>query len=242
MGRDAGAAVTLLGERLRHRSRHAFDQAVRDAVMEGSAGDAELAAAMGDVPASRQVEIAAALGDARGDAGPVALRGILRASAQRDVSCAALLALAKRCGADASAELASALASRDSVVKRYAMLGLAGAGDDRAWEEAFGRLKQLLRRSGPPPSLSPRFLSVQSPVAAAICYLGRHLDGPGGNRTVRLVRELRSRWEQIGSGEKQWLAQVWPGCAPGPDESEIPAPDGPRLQQWIRDPLLKPIF
>ena len=234
--------VTSLGERLRHRSHTSFDQAVRDAVLEGPGGEAELAVALGDVPESRRVEIAAALGDARGDAGPAALRRILEAPAQRDLTCAALLALAKRCATEATADLASALASRDGVVKDYAMLGLAGAGDDTAWDEAFGRLKQLLRRPGPPATLNLRFLSVQSPVAAAICYLGRHLDGPGGHRTVRLVGELQDRWDYVGSGEKQWLAQVWPECTAGRNASAIPAPDGRRLQQWIRDPLFKPIF
>lgn len=234
--------MKLLGEGLRNRNRQVFDQAVRDAIMAGPEGGAALGDALDDVTGSRQVEIATALGDAQGEAGPAALRTILRSPAQRDVICAALLALAKCCGPDATIELASALASRDNAVKDYAMLGLAGAGDDRAWDDAFGRLQQLLRRSGPPPSLNPRFLSAQSPVAVAICYLGRHLDGPGGDRTVRLVRELRERWEQVGSGERQWLAQEWPACAPGPDESGVPTPDSLRLQQWIRNPLFKPIF
>lgn len=235
--------MTTLGERLRHRDQRVFDEAVRAAVVEGPPGEAELIAALADGPESRQVFIIAVLGDAQGDAGPAALRNVLSTSTRRDVLCAAVLALAKRSGPDASADLASALASRDTAVKNYAMLGLAGAGDDRAWDAAFIRLKQLLRRPGPPPSLRPQFLSVQSPVAAAICYLGRHVDGRGGSRTIRLVRELREHWDHIGSGEQSWLAETWPAFAPGgPDEADIPEPDGQRLQQWIRDPLFKPVY
>jgi hypothetical protein len=234
--------LTSLGERLRHRNWQVFDEAVRDAVAEGEPGEAELVMALADSPETRQVAIVAALGDTRGDTAPAALRKVL-SSTKRDVLCAALLALAKRSGPAASADLASALAGRDSAVKNYAMLGLAGAGDDRAWEAAFNRLKQLLRRPGSPPSLKSQFLSVQSPVAAAICYLGRHLDGQGGSRTIRLVQELRGHWAQVGSGEQGWLAEVWPTCAPGgPDGADVPEPDGQRLQQWIRDPLFRPLF
>jgi hypothetical protein len=181
-------------------------------------------------------------------------RHVLSTSTKRDTLCAALLALAKRCGPDATADLAAALASRDSAVANYAMLGLAGTGDDRAWEAAFTRLQHLLRRPGPPPSFRPQFLSAQSPVAVAICYLARHRDnrdnrespdspsGPGGNRTTRLVSELRDHWDGVGSGEREWLAQTWPTCAPGgPDQDEILPPDARQLQLWVRDPLFKPI-
>jgi hypothetical protein len=236
--------VTSLDERLRRRSWKVFNDAVRDTVMEAPLGEVALVAALDDFAKSRQVAVVAVLGDARGTEGPSALRKILSSiGVSRDMRCAAALALAKRCGTDASADLARALFRRDGVVKQYAVMGLAGAGDDRAWEQVFTRLKQLLRQPGPPPRFSLEYLSLQSPAATAICYLGRHLDGAGGDRSVRLVRELRGCWERLGSAEQEWLNQIWPGSAPsGPHESEVEPPDKERMERWIRDPLFGPVL
>jgi hypothetical protein len=236
--------VAPLGERLRHRELKIFYEALRDAVVEGPPGEAELVGVLGDLPASRHVAAVAVLGDAQGSEGPAALRKILKApGASRDVRCAAVLALAKRCGQDASADLAQALSSRDGVVKDYAMLGLAGAGDDRAWDQAFARLRKILRRPGPAPGFSLEHLSLQSPIAVAVCYLGRHVDGTAGERSVRLVRELRERWDHLGRAEQEWLAGMWPACAPGgPQVAEVRPPDGAGLESWIRDPLFRPVY
>ncbi|TQJ92599.1 hypothetical protein [Streptomyces sp. SLBN-31] len=235
--------MASLRERLRHRKTEVFEGALCDAVMDGPAGEAELVAALNDLPLSRHVSVVAVLGDAQGSAGPQTLRHILSAEGMsRDMRCAAALALAKRCGPGASADLAQALAARDAVLKNYAMLGLAGAGDDSAWDQAFVRLRQILRRSGPPPGLRLQYLSVQSPVASAICYLGRHLDGAGGERSVRLVGEVRNHWDRLGTAEQVWLTEMWPGCVPdGPPAVAVLPPPGRRLQSWIRDPLFGPV-
>ncbi|MCX4580750.1 hypothetical protein OHB41_48095 [Streptomyces sp. NBC_01571] len=235
--------MASLGERLRHRKAEVFEDGLREAVMEGPVGEAELVSALADVPRSRHVSVVAVLGDAQGVEGPQVLRRILAADGMsRDTRCAAVLALAKRCGPQASADLVQALSSTDATVKNYAMVGLAGAGDDQGWEQAFVRLKQILRRPGPPPGLNPRYLSVQSPVAAAVCYLAGHLDGAGGERSVRLVGELRDHWDRLGAAEQEWLTDMWPGCVlEGPPAGEVLPPDSGRLQAWIRVPLFGPV-
>ncbi|MFF4055507.1 hypothetical protein ACFYZ8_06025 [Streptomyces sp. NPDC001668] len=235
--------MASLKERLRHRKTEVFEGALLDAVTDGPTGEAELVAALDALPQSRQVSVVAVLGDAQGSAGPPALRHVLTAEGMsRDLRCAAALALAKRCGPGASADLAQALAARDAVLKNYAMVGLAGAGDDRAWDQVFVRLRQILRRSGPPTGLRLQHLSVQSQVASAICYLGRHLDGAGGDRSVRLVGEVREHWDRLGTPEQVWLIEMWPGCVPdGPPAGEVLPPEGRRLESWIRDPLFGPV-
>lgn len=228
------AVVTSLGERLRSRRWDTFDAAVREAVAGGPAGEAELVAVLDEVAAARKVVVVAALGDADGPAGPAALRAVLGAERHQDLVCAAVLALAKRCGADASADLLTALSNRHAAVKDYAVAGLAGAGDGRAWEEVFARLRQLLGQA------ASRSADLKSaPVAAAICYLGRHLDT---DRGARLVAELRRRWTRLDAAEQDWLTGLWPEVAPGgPAEDGVPPPDPAVLQDWIRHPLFQPI-
>jgi hypothetical protein len=133
--------MSALAEQLRDRDMRTFDQGVRPAVAAGLEGDRELARVLPELPRTRAIIAAAALGDASGGAGVDALaRAWREPSASRDLRCAALLALAKREYEGASAELADGLAYPDGVVKGYAMIGLAGFGDDRAWDAALDRL------------------------------------------------------------------------------------------------------
>jgi hypothetical protein len=83
---------------------------------------------------------------------------------------------------------------------------------------------------------------VQSQAAAAVCYLGRHLDGAGGDRAVRLVAELRDRWDRLSAAEQAWLAGLWPQCAPdGPAAGEVAPPQARRLESWVRQPFFGPV-
>src|SRR5688500_11960650 len=107
-----------LNERLLSAHFRTFNDALYEALRSGDAGDAALGDTLLAVTKDRRVSIAAALGDMKGDAGTAALRiAIDVPGASRDLRCAALLALAKRCGASASADFARHLASSDSVVK-----------------------------------------------------------------------------------------------------------------------------
>jgi hypothetical protein len=102
--------------------------------MEGPTGEAHLVPMLDSLAGAKKVMAVAALGDAQGDQGSAALRGLL-AVPQRsvDLRCAALLALAKRDGADASDVLAAHLTHTPAAVPQYAIIGLAAVGDDRAW-------------------------------------------------------------------------------------------------------------
>ena len=127
----------------------AFERAVQDAVAAGEAGERALADALPRLGRERQVVVAAELGDTGGHAGNEALRdAVLTGAVSQDLQCAALLALAKRRGTAATADLLASLASRSGAVKSYAVIGLAHVGDDSAWEPMFHRLEQLLDHHG----------------------------------------------------------------------------------------------
>jgi len=179
-----------------------------------------------------KVVIAAYLGDLRGDDGVAVLRRTADTvgPGSRDLRCASVLALAKRCGRDATPWLRYALASSDGAVKDYAIIGLAGAGDDDAWDEVFGQLRALLRRR--------RRAQGQSEVAMAIAYLAQHLDDAARRRT--LVEFIRKHWVTI--KEAEWFDAHWPEARPeGPAADLVGAPDAERIRAWAREPLFTPL-
>jgi hypothetical protein len=124
-----------------------FDTAVKDAVMDGPPGEVLLIEALPKLPGHRRTRVIAVLGDAQGPRGIHALRTVLaEAGLDTDSTCAALLALAKRAGVDASADLAAHLAHASGSVRGYAILGLAVVGDDRARTQALSLLIRTLDR------------------------------------------------------------------------------------------------
>jgi hypothetical protein len=249
LGQHAQVSTKSVGLRLRTSSDIDFRAAVLEAVEGGRDGEHELVAVLDEVSRDRKVMITAALGDCQGPAGRAALRSVLKASGphSQDLCCAALLALAKRCGADATTDFAFGLSSRLAVVKGYAMIGLAGAGDGRAWDPAFDRLRVLLRR----PSLYREERAVpRSFMATAVvwnvAYLAQHLEADE-DRPQRLVGQLWRRWHQMNNEEYAWLDEFWPDVSserPWPalsPDSPLPAsiglPDPRRIRAWARDPL-----
>ena len=221
-----------LNERLLSTHYRTFIDALQECMRSGDAGDASLADALPVVTKDRRVMIAAALGDMRGDAGSEALRkAIDDPGASRDLRCAGVLALAKRCGASASADFARHLASSDSAVKRYAMHCLAGAGDDRAWDPALKRLDQIVDR--------PRInANDPSEVAIATGYLARHVLATGSSRSTTLITWIREHWDVLTADERRWLGKHWPGCAPtGGEPASVPPADAEAIRQSVRGPL-----
>jgi hypothetical protein len=221
-----------LNERLLSRHYPTFIGAVGECVLAGDPGDSVLAAALPSVTKDRQVTIAATLGDMRGDAGTEALRKAMASpSASRDLRCASVLALAKRCGASASADFAQALASSDFVVKSYALRCLAGAGDDRAWDAVLKRLNHLVGQ----PRENSRDLT---DVAIALAYLARHVAAAGSSRSITLVTWIRAHWDRLTTVERQWLGDHWPGCVPtGAEAASVAPPDAESIRQAVRGPL-----
>lgn len=210
---------------LRSRNYDAFDGAVRAAGTLGAAGDALLAAVEG-LDRYRAVSVAAALGDVEGPHGGAVLRRMLaaRGTGTADLRCAALLAVAKREGAHASAVLAEALDDAVSAVRDYAILGLAAVGDGRACDTAFARMKAMLARRR---TREHR----PSAVTLTVTYLLRHTDGDGG-RAAAAMPLLRQRWWRLFDSERAWFAEHWPTLTPdGPDAPELadPAPMQRRL-------------
>jgi hypothetical protein len=199
--------------------------------------DALLAQMLDAARYSDNVEIAAQLGDLRGDAGTAALRRAVSATGPqtRDLRCAALLALAKRCGPDATPWLRDALEARDSAVKDYAIIGLAGAGDDRAWNQVADRLRTLVRRAS-------KTEWPASEVLMAFAYLARHL-GANTERRRELVNLVRKNWSTRRVDEQHWFDRYWPDAAPGgPSAENVGPPDADAIQAWARDPLFGPVL
>ena len=217
-------------EEMRAASWESFVSGVKDALATGEAGEAVLAEVVTSASKDRQTFVAAALGDGRGKAGTVALRTLLQDDrTPRDLRCVAIVSLVKRCGIEASDDLALAVRHRDDTVQDYAVRGLAVAGDDRAWDEVLGRMQRLLRR--------PRrahFLEPPSDVGAAVCYLAWH-SGPLGDRTLRLVSAIRESWTRLHTEEQEWLRAIWQECAPtGPEPELVRVPDGEYLADLAR--------
>ncbi|SCF26580.1 hypothetical protein GA0074696_3918 [Micromonospora purpureochromogenes] len=195
--------------------------------MEGPPGEARLIGMLRSLHGFDKVMVVAALGDAQGDGGIPALRNLL-AVPQRsvDLRCAALLALAKRAGAEASDVLAAHLTGVPAAVADYAIIGLACVGDDRAWSEVYTKLRRQLDR--PPPAVQPREITPglkQFQALLTIAYLARHLNGSPAERIPRLVATLRSRFDRLHQVEQDWLSEHWPAIAPGgppPDQLTRP--------------------
>jgi len=198
--------------------------------------DALLAQMLDVARYSDNVEIAAHLGDLRGDAGTAALRRAVSATGPqtRDLRCASLLALAKRCGPEATPWLRDALEASDSAVKDYAIIGLAGAGDDRAWSQVADRLRTLVRRGSKTEWRA-------SEVLTAFAYCARHL-GDDRERRRELVDLVRNHWSRRSVDERHWFGEYWPQAAPGgPTAESVRPPDADAIQSWARDPLFDPL-
>ncbi len=179
-----------------------------------------------------KLTIAAHLGDLTGASGDAALRRAIRTSGpgSRDLRCASLLALAKRVGVLATPDLLVGLAAADAAVKDYAVIGLAGAGDDEAWVQVREYLRAVLRRK--------RRAHGQSEVTTALAYLARHASD--ASRRSELVAFIRRNWEAI--DEAEWFAHLWPDADPdGPNVDAVTAPDGAAIQDWVRQPLFRPL-
>jgi hypothetical protein len=230
---DAALVEDALAADLRGRSADRFELAVGRAVELGAAGEALLVDALGSTAGWRRVAVAARLGDATGPRGPAALRDLLGVTGPgtRDLRCVALLALAKRLGADATQDLADALVISDPGVHDYAGVALAKVGDDRAWESVLAGLSTLLQRRGRRSAWPPR-------ASWEIGYLARHADS---ERLTRLVSTLRASWAGLTEAEREWLEVQWPEVAPGGTSAgEVPAPDVGRLPAMY-DALFEPL-
>jgi hypothetical protein len=210
-------------------ARGSFDTMVKDAVMEGPSGEARLVGMLGSLRGAEKVMVVAALGDAQGEQGVPALRGLLAARPRSvDLRCAALLALAKRAGAEASDVLAAHLVGVPAAVADYATIGLAAVGDDRAWPQVHARLQRQLGQR-PAPVIQPAQIIMgvnQFEVLLTIAYLVRHLGGSPTERIPQLVATMRSGFDRFYRVEQDWLNQHWPGIAPdGPASDQIAPPD-----------------
>ena len=200
--------------------------------------DAELVPRLSRARGFDRVVLAASVGDAEGETGPQALRSLLLESGtgSSDLKCAALLALAKRCGEEASGDYKVAFDDKDSGTRDYAVLALAAFGADGHWDRVADRLAKTLARRDRTPG-------EPSNVVLMIIYLARHA-GSQPERVRTLAGLLRKRWERLHlDEERQWVLRFWPEVAPTDSPaSAVSPPDGQAMQRWIKDhPLFEPL-
>lgn len=211
--------------------------------------DAELVGRLSSAQGWRRVLLAAQLGESTGESGPAALRGLLTVTGPgtSDLRCAALLALAKRCGSAAHEDYVTALASKDAATRDYAILALSAYGRDGVWDDLQRRLTNTLkrpnRRSSSPPS-----------EVLMVIYLCRHAAREPGRLTT-LVQTLRHHWAALDPGfdeedddgdehdvgeNTEWLQEFWPDVTPdGPPPTAVTTPGVAAMERWVRDqPIL----
>jgi hypothetical protein len=196
--------------------------------------DSELALALERTKGAPAGALIVHLGDVRGPDGDRALRSLLDEGQPlpRDTRCAALLALAKRTGAAATPWLRAALRAPDGVVKDYAVIGLAGAGDGDAWDDVEGLLRHRLTKPRRDRSLG------RDPVLMAVAYLGQHV-GTDADRLRRLAVLVEALLAQGDSRQRAWFSTYWPSAL-DPVGAAVSPPDAATLRAWARSPLFEP--
>lgn len=214
--------------------------AIVDAITGGERGEQAIINRIRNGPRRDLPLVIAALGDCTGPSGTALLKELAsQDAADEDLRCAALVSLAKRAGSDASAILATALSSRRSAVKDYAIAGLAAVGDDRVWNEVLERLKKILGRE------SRDYVAVPpTDVQYGAVYLGRHLE-TDATRSSRVVRLMHRRWHVLHRSERSWFDEFWPQCDPegvALEAESTDLPDSRRLSEWARSNFLRPAF
>ena len=154
-----------------------------------------------------RVFLAAVLGDASGGGGIDELRACTRETGPHtvDLRCASLLALTKRIGSDATADLRAALADRNRAVRDYALTCLAARGDASAWDTVLIELARRIKASS-----KGHHDGANEP--DAVYYLVRTAD-PDGH--LRLGELLKKSWGRLMPEFKELLISFWPSLAPG---------------------------
>jgi hypothetical protein len=221
------------------------EEGLRDAVLRlsasGAARDDQLLRRYDSAAGRDKDSIMVALGDTPGHLGVRLLQDVVGdRTAPTDRRCAAVVALAKRIGADASGILRECLQDDDDEsVRSYAIQGLAAVGADGAWAEVLEIFQAAIVEQVPIPpfGIAWETLSLQSTVLPMICYLGRHLGVPGrGERVTKMVRE---NWSHLYTSEQRWFDEFWPECNPERPDRGSAHPDPRALSEWARQPLLE---
>ena len=176
---------------------------------------------------SRLVErlmLAKALGDATGEAGLRALREAAHVTGPgtANLRCTSLLSLATRFGPGVTPDLQMGLDDPSPDVRYYALIGLAGVGDERAWDAVFSLLQRRLKR----PNVSKR---TEGQELQAFCYLARHLDK---ERADAVAKVLKHAWPRMLPELKVEFIDLWPGIPDNPDHTE-PQVVSDRAQTWF---------
>jgi hypothetical protein len=168
--------------------------------------------------------LVAALGDTAGRGGVDTLRQCLRTtgSGNRDLRCAALVALCKKLGSDANADLKYGLEDKDRTLQRYSIEGLAVFGNGELWDLVFDRwswwmVHPLKRDAGK-----------GSEEVLGFCYLVKHVETPARRSLLQeglaSLLPRSSVWVQRNLSNLIGRTQV---------NAEVPLPSVALAEQWI---------
>ncbi|GAA1893406.1 hypothetical protein [Asanoa iriomotensis] len=210
-----------------------YREQIAAAVHGGAAGEETLLAAWADGAGDMGGFLLAALGEATGPGGQALLRRlVMDPAAEPDDRCAALVALAKRAGADASDVLGDALLDPDGDIRDYALIAMSCVGDDRA----VGHVHALLAMELADPDRQRLLLAIQSLVIPMATYLLRHATTAA--EQDELAALIRANRDRLGRAEREWFTVYWPAAV---DESEsgIHA-DTADMVAW--QPLLRTLY
>jgi hypothetical protein len=171
--------------------------------------------------------LAAALGDAAGDAGLEELRQCSRETkaGSSDLRGAATISMAARFGPAVTPDLIDRLHDSHPHVRRSALVCVAAVGDERAWDPVWALFLKLLSR--PPRLKSPSDLEL-----LAFCYLIRHLSS---DRSNDLAKAIIGSWPRMRPELRSGFAEVIPGLPDSQplDDANIEfSPDAAR--DWLR--------
>jgi hypothetical protein len=234
MGRS-GVDESELRRKLDSWSRSEHGDTMKQVVSAGPVGARLLVEQLRRRADSESAAFISALGDADLSHGNNELLEIAGSdTAGTDVRCAALVAITKRIGSEATLLLEENLESPNRNVQQYAMRCLAYAGNGTAWEVALSRwVKWLVRPT--------KRVDIDVPdETVGLAYLLIHIAGKEG-REQELSHALRTLVPRMATTTIQALELVWPNVAPAAKHKPLVVPNATQTLTWIRD-RLEPLF
>lgn len=200
--------------------------------MPSSYSDEVLLSALEYARGDDRTVLVGALGEAKGDRGPAALRRLAAPESGEGgyVRAVAIVGLARRTGVEGTPTYVRALRDRSVPVQLAAAGALAEYGNERATSETLAWLRRKLRRKARSASLDP------TEVPSVLRFADR-------NGVLRDVADLLAEnRDQLDPDEWRWLVDVWPAFATAPGMAgDIAPPDREKLDQPLyEDHRLEP--
>ncbi len=224
-----------LEDRLNSWSSRGISSILREAVASGPSGARLIAEQIDKRSGPDRVMLVAALGDADRSVGDESLRSLLESTnIDRDTKCAALLAITKRKGSKATNLMREKLDDPSRDVQVYAMSCLAYAGDGSAWDRAFDRWSQWIKRP------TKRINSSAPDEAIGLAYLLQHLENSDAKLT-KLRAALQKALPKLDDQVCKRIFSLWPQVSTETATSADSHPLTQVVHEWTNQ-RLGPLF